>query len=264
VTLPELLPSLRSSLPPRRDPDIWPATAHEGPHGDIVVGGVPLSTIAEDYGTPTYVLDVADIRQRCREYRAAFAEAELAYAGKAVLCRGVARRVQEDGLGLDVCSSGEIAVAAAAGFPAARMVLHGNAKTPQDLHAALDYHVGRIVIDSVGEIAQLAATVNERQRVLLRVTPGVDGETQRPHPRRVALRMHTSPPTGFGQSSAGRPSTTSSPARSASEAGQPLLRLSSRWGRPSQPAPEWIRSADRATHRGYRIGDVVPAREEAE
>ena len=177
MTLPELLPSLRSSLPPRLDPDIWPATAHEGPHGDILVGGVALSTIAEDHGTPTYVLDEADIRQRCREYRAAFAEAEVAYAAKALLCRAVARWVQEEGLALDVCSSGEIAVAAAAGFPAARMVLHGNAKTPQDLHAALDYHVGRIVIDSVGEIAQLAATVNERQRVLLRVTPGVDGET---------------------------------------------------------------------------------------
>jgi diaminopimelate decarboxylase len=177
VTLPELLPSLRSSLPPHLDPNIWPLTAREGLCGEVLVGGVELSKIAKEYGTPTYVLDETDIRQRCRDYRAAFPEAEVAYASKALLCRAVAGWVQEEGLSLDVCSAGEIAVAAAAGFPAWRMVLHGNAKTPQDLRAALDYHVGRIVIDSVGEIAQLAANVHRRQRVLLRLTPGVDAET---------------------------------------------------------------------------------------
>lgn len=177
MTLSELLPTLRSSLSPHLDPDIWPATAQPGPHGEIFVGGVGLSAIAAQYGTPTYVLDEADIRQRCRDYRAAFPDAEVAYASKALLCRAVANWIEEEGLSLDVCSAGEIAVAASAGFPAARMVLHGNVKTPQDLHAALDYRVGRIVIDSVGEIAQLAANVSDRQRVLLRVTPGIDAGT---------------------------------------------------------------------------------------
>ena len=177
MTLSELLPTLRSSLHVPLDPDIWPATAHAAPKGDVLVGGVSLSAIAEEFGTPTYVLDEADIRQRCRAYRAAFPDSEIAYASKALLCRAVAAWVQEEGLSLDVCSAGEIAVAAAAGFPAARIVLHGNAKTPHDLKAALDYRVGRIVIDSAGEIAQLAANVEKRQRVLLRVTPGVDAET---------------------------------------------------------------------------------------
>jgi diaminopimelate decarboxylase len=177
VTLPELLPSLRSSLSPHLDADIWPVTARAGERGEILVGGVALSRIAEEFGTPTYVLDEADLRQRCRDYRAAFPEAEVAYASKALLCLAVAGWVEEEGLSLDVCSAGEIAVAAAAGFPARRMVLHGNAKTPQDLRAALDYRVGRIVIDSTGEIAQLAANARRRQRVLLRVTPGVDADT---------------------------------------------------------------------------------------
>jgi diaminopimelate decarboxylase len=177
VTLPELLPSLRSSLPPHLDPDIWPLTARAGEHGEIFVGGVALSEVAAAYGTPTYVLDEADIRARCRDYRAAFPDAEIAYAAKALLCRAVAGWIAEEGLALDVCSAGEITVAHSAGFPPRQMVLHGNAKTPQDLRTALDHGVGRIVIDSVGEIALLAATVRRRQKVLLRVTPGVDAHT---------------------------------------------------------------------------------------
>lgn len=100
--------------------------------------------------------------------------AEIAYAGKAFLCRALADWVGEEGLSLDTCSAGELAVARAVGFPAERILLHGNAKTPDDLRAATDYGVGRIVLDSVSEIGRLAALTPRRQRVLLRVTPGVD------------------------------------------------------------------------------------------
>jgi diaminopimelate decarboxylase len=123
------------------------------------------------------VLDERDVREACRAYRHAFGGSEVAYAAKAFLCRAMARWAGEEGLSMDVCSAGEIGVAASAGFPAGRLILHGNAKTPDDVHAGLDYRVGRIVIDGVSEIARLAAQVPYRQRVLLRVTPDVDAHT---------------------------------------------------------------------------------------
>jgi diaminopimelate decarboxylase len=141
------------------------------------VGGVTLTEIAARYGTPAYVLDEDDVRQRCRTYRRVFPDAEIAYAGKAFLCRAMARWVDEEGLSLDVCSEGELAVATSAGFPAERIVLHGNAKTPEDLRAAMASGVGRIALDSAGEIARIAAPAQRRQRVLVRVTPGVDAHS---------------------------------------------------------------------------------------
>ncbi len=166
-------------------PRIWPLTACALAGGEIAVGGVSLAEIAACYGTPAYVLDEADVRQRCRGYRQAFGNAEIAYAGKAFLCRAMVRWVEEEGLSLDVCSEGELAVASSAGFPADRILLHGNAKTPGDLRAAMACGVGRIVLDSAGEIARIAALAQPlaqplarpRQRVLVRVTPGVDAHT---------------------------------------------------------------------------------------
>jgi diaminopimelate decarboxylase len=166
-------PADRGDLQPR----IWPLTARAAADGGISVGGVTLTEIAARYGTPAYVLDEDDVRQRCRTYRQVFPDAEIAYAGKAFLCRAMARWVDEEGLSLDVCSEGELAVATSAGFPAERIVLHGNAKTPGDLQAAMACGVGRIVVDSAGEIARIAALAQPRQRVLVRVTPGVDAHS---------------------------------------------------------------------------------------
>lgn len=118
--------------------------------------------MAARFGTPAQVLDTADIRARCRSYRSALPDAEIAYAGKAFLCRAIARLVEEEGLSLDVCSAGEIAVARAAGFSAQRLVLHGNVKTAEDLKAALAAGVGRIVVDSVEEIEALATWRSSR------------------------------------------------------------------------------------------------------
>jgi diaminopimelate decarboxylase len=153
--------------------DVWPCTARREPDGEISVGGLRLSELAAAYGTPAYIVDEADVRYRCRTYTAAFPGGEVAYAGKAFLCRGMARWVAEEGLSLDVCSAGELAVARSAGFPPGRIILHGNAKTPEDLEAAFDYGAGRIVVDSVSEITRLAALAPLRQRVLIRVTPDV-------------------------------------------------------------------------------------------
>lgn len=171
MTLVDVLPSLRTSLPPRLAPDLWPYTA-ERMGLELYVGGVPLTELAGRYGTPCYVVDEIDVRERCREYRAAFGEGAVSYAARAFMNTGLVRWIADEGLGLSVCSAGEVAVARAAGFPAQRVALHGDAKAPQDLHAALDYGVGRVVITSLSEIPRLAAEARGRQKVLLRVLLG--------------------------------------------------------------------------------------------
>ena len=159
------------------DADLWPHTAQAEADGDISIGGLRLSALAARYGTPAYILDEADVRARCRAYADAFRGAEVAYAAKAFLCRAMAEWIAQEGLSLDVCSAGELAVARSVSFPASRIVLQGNAKTPNDLQAAIDYRVGRIVIDSAVEIVRLVALSRWRQRVLIRVTPDVDAHT---------------------------------------------------------------------------------------
>jgi len=154
---------------------VWPASTAEHHRGDLAVGGVPLTEVAERFGTPVYVMDEAEVRERCRTYRDAFPEAEVLYAAKAFLCRAMVHWMAEEGLGLDVCSAGELELAVTTGFPAERIVLHGNAKSPRDLETALRLGVGRIVIDSPSEIARLAAAVGPggHQKVMVRVVPGI-------------------------------------------------------------------------------------------
>lgn len=157
------------------DLGVWPASTAELPDADLTVGGVPLTELAARFGTPTYVLDEAEVRARCRAYLRAFPDADVLYAAKAFLCRAMAHWVREEGLGLDVCSAGELELAVTTGFPPDRILLHGNAKSPEDLRTALRLGVGRIVIDSTSEIARLAAAVpaGTRQQVLVRVVPGI-------------------------------------------------------------------------------------------
>ena len=97
--------------------DLWPRTARLEADGDVSIGGMRLSALAAQYGTPAYVLDEADVRARCRTYADALPGAEIAYAGKAFLCRAIAEWIADEGLSLDVCSAGELAVARSAGFP---------------------------------------------------------------------------------------------------------------------------------------------------
>ncbi|MET7358732.1 diaminopimelate decarboxylase [Streptomyces sp. NPDC005562] len=163
------------TIPHDDDLSVWPASTARLPDGDLTVGGVPLTEVAERFGTPAYLVDEGDVRARCRTYRRAFPDGEVLYAAKAFLCRAMAHWMDEEGLGLDVCSAGELELAVTTGFPAHRVVLHGNAKSPQDLRAALRLGVGRIVIDSASEIARIAAAVppGSRQKVLVRVVPGI-------------------------------------------------------------------------------------------
>ncbi|MCQ8193002.1 diaminopimelate decarboxylase [Streptomyces rugosispiralis] len=154
---------------------VWPASTVPLADGDLAVGGVSLTELADRFGTPVYLLDEAEVRARCRAYRDAFPETAVLYAAKAFLCRAMAHWAEEEGLGLDVCSAGELELAVTTGFPPEHIVLHGNAKSPYDLQTALRLGVGRIVIDSPSEIARLAVAVPEgsRQKVMVRVAPGI-------------------------------------------------------------------------------------------
>jgi diaminopimelate decarboxylase len=162
-------------------PELWPVTVRRRETGGMLeVGGVPVTDLAAEYGTPAYLLDEADLRARCRDFTAAFRGADVYYAGKAFLCRAVVRTVAQEGLGLDVCTGGELATALAAGMPADRIGFHGNNKSTAELARALDAGVGRIIVDSFDEIDRLTGLARQRRirpRVLVRVTVGVEAHT---------------------------------------------------------------------------------------
>ncbi|HKI40701.1 MAG: diaminopimelate decarboxylase [Mycobacterium sp.] len=174
MTLLEILPSIGRAAPRRFESAIWPITTHSDDEGRLCVGGIQLEEIADEFHTPTYVIDEADFRHRARRYRKALRGVGVVYAGKSLLTTAVARWAREEGLGVDVCSAGELAVALAGGVDPARIVMHGNAKSPDELRDAARAGVGRIVLDSCIEIAYLAGVARRRQPVLIRVTPGID------------------------------------------------------------------------------------------
>ncbi|HEV2088791.1 MAG TPA: diaminopimelate decarboxylase [Cryptosporangiaceae bacterium] len=161
------------------DPRLWPVGA-ERVDGVLRLGGVDVRDLAAEHGTPVFVLDEGDFRGRARSYAESFAGADVFYAGKAFLCRAVAGWIAEEGLGLDVCTGGELTVALAAGFPVERIAMHGNNKSVAELTRALEAGVGRIVLDSFAEIVRLADVASRlgvRPRVLVRVTVGVEAHT---------------------------------------------------------------------------------------
>ncbi|WP_019200312.1 diaminopimelate decarboxylase [Tsukamurella sp. 1534] len=161
--------------------DVWPAHARRGNDGAVTIAGVSAPDLARDFGTPLLVIDEDDFRGRCRLMREAFGDdAAVHYASKAFLSMEIARWVRDEGLSLDVCSGGELAVALKADFPADRIALHGNNKSVAELDHAVESGIGHIVIDSLSEIARLDAVAGERgvvQDVLIRLTPGVEAHT---------------------------------------------------------------------------------------
>jgi diaminopimelate decarboxylase len=159
------------------DPALWPRTAHRA-GGALVLGGVDVRELAARYGTPLFACDEADFRSRCREFREAFGpDAGVFYAAKAFCCRAVLRWVSEEGLGVDVCTGGELEVALSAGVDPRMITLHGSNKLPEELGRALTAGVGHIVVDSFDEInrlERLAGGDSPRPRILVRVTTGVE------------------------------------------------------------------------------------------
>ncbi len=158
---------------------LWSAHATKE-QGRLAVAGVDVVDLARRFGTPTYIIDEADFRSRARAFRDAFPHATVYYASKAFLCIAAARWVSEEGLSLDVCSSGELTVAQRAGFDPARIAFHGNNKSVEELTRAVRAGVGRVVVDSPVEIERLSAIAAEhgvQQQVLVRVTAGVQAHT---------------------------------------------------------------------------------------
>jgi diaminopimelate decarboxylase len=161
-------------------PELWSRTVTRAAAGELTVGGVGVNALAAEYGTPAYVLDEEDLRSRCRDFASAFADADVYYAGKSFLCKAVVKVIDSEGLFLDVCTGGELAVALAAGFPPERMGFHGNNKSRSELTRALEAGVGRIIVDSFDEITRLTELAREtgtRPGVLVRVTVGVEAHT---------------------------------------------------------------------------------------
>jgi diaminopimelate decarboxylase len=162
-------------------PAVWPRSARRDADGALRMSGVDVRELAAEHGTPLFVLDEQDFRARCREHAEAFGDPALVhYASKAFLSVEVARWVAQEGLSLDVCSGGELAVALRADFPPERITLHGNNKSVAELDQAVAAGVGTVVLDSFYEIARLEHCATEHgivQQVLIRVTVGVEAHT---------------------------------------------------------------------------------------
>jgi diaminopimelate decarboxylase len=149
--------------------------------GALAIGGVAAESLAAEFGTPLVVLCEQTIRSRARAYRAAAGDdALVVYGTKAFPNVALMRLLAEEGIGADVSTLGELAFALAAGVPGERLVFHGNNKSGDELHRAVRYGVGRIVVDSFQEIerlATIAAAAGVTQPVYIRVTPGVEAHT---------------------------------------------------------------------------------------
>ena len=153
--------------------------------GALFFAGQSVSALAERYGTPLYLMDEDRIRLNCRMYKNAFREAFgdgalPLYASKACAFKQMYRIMKEEGMGVDCVSRGEIHTALEAGFPAEQIWFHGDGKTDTDIRYALDHSVGCFVVDGYEELDALnreAGKRQMRQKILLRVTPGIDPHT---------------------------------------------------------------------------------------
>ena len=153
--------------------------------GHLAIGGRDTLALAEEYGTPLFVMSEEAIRENCRLYRRSMerfygGKGLVAYASKAFCCKAICRIVREEGLGLDVVSAGELYTARAAGFPMEKVIFHGSNKTVEELTMALEYGVGRVVADNLTELKTLdtlAAARGVTAPVMLRVKPGIDAHT---------------------------------------------------------------------------------------
>ncbi|MSQ25313.1 MAG: diaminopimelate decarboxylase [Dehalococcoidia bacterium] len=169
---------------PSKTLPIFPVTAAVNEQNHLVIGGMDVVDLAAQFGTPLYVFDDATLRRQCaaftKEFSSRYPGARALYASKALSMRPLLRLIAEEGLGLDVVSGGELAIAKAAGFPMERIYFHGNNKSSAELRQAVEWRIGRIVVDNFHELAllnEIAGATGRRQEILLRISPGVDPHT---------------------------------------------------------------------------------------
>lgn len=165
---------------------LFPITRHVNNQGHLCIGGCDCVDLAKEFGTPLYIFDEVTIRTKCQEFRNEFAnrypDTRVIYASKAFLCTALARIIKEEGLGLDVVSGGELSIAQFVEFPKDMVYFHGNNKTTDELTQALNWGIGRVVVDNYAELELLdaiGAKMGVTQQILLRLTPGVDPHTHR-------------------------------------------------------------------------------------
>ena len=160
---------------------VFPRGSRVNEEGRLEIAGCDVVALAEEHGTPAYIYAEDDIRSRAREYREAFegrgADYEVLFASKSLPCTAAYRLFAEAGLSVDVASGGELHMALKAGFAPDRIHMHGNNKSDEEILLAARSGVGHLIIDSFDEIERCERLLDEPQRVLIRVTPGIKPST---------------------------------------------------------------------------------------
>ena len=167
-----------------RIPRLFPLTAEVNSQGHLIIGGCDSVEMAAEFGTPLYVFDEFSLRRKCAEFKEEFGQrygdTTIIYACKAFINKALALILKEAGLGLDVVSADELSITRSVDFPREMVYFHGNNKSAEEISLALDWHIGRIVVDNFQELAVLGEIAEERSAIpdiLLRLTPGVDPHT---------------------------------------------------------------------------------------
>jgi len=166
---------------PIADSVVLPIGSRVNQAGHLEVGGCDVVEVAEEFGTPAYIYAEDDLRSRARAYREAFerrgVDGEVLFASKAFPATAAYKLFAEEGLSADVASGGELHVALAAGFDPARIHMHGNNKTDEEILMAARAGIGHLILDSFDEIERAERLLDEPMKVLIRVTPGVKPST---------------------------------------------------------------------------------------
>lgn len=167
-----------------KNASLFPKTVEVNDKGHLVLGGCDVTDLVSEFGTPLYVFDEHTLRSMCTEFVSEFQTryptSLIAYAAKAFINPTLATIINEHGLGMDIVSGGELAVAQTVQFPPSNIYFHGNNKTNHELQMALDYKTGRIVVDGFNELNDLNRMAKSRgvvQDIMLRISPSVDPHT---------------------------------------------------------------------------------------
>jgi len=165
---------------------LFPLTTGVSDQGHLIIGGCDTIELATEFGTPLYLFDEFSLRSQCAEFQKEFGELyadfSVVYACKAFINKALLLLLQEEGLGLDVVSAGELSIARSVDFPLDKVYFHGNNKSIEEIKLALEWQVGRIVVDNYYELTMLneiAGGCGKKPDILLRLSPGIDPHTHR-------------------------------------------------------------------------------------
>jgi diaminopimelate decarboxylase len=211
---------------------IFPEHSSVSPDGELMIGGVTVTELAERFGTPAYIVDEAGLQAQARRMRdgltARHPDSAVIFASKSFPCLAAYKLFAAEGLSIDIAGAGELVMALAAGVPATRIYQHGNAKTTAELTMALDAGVACVVVDNFDDIDRLEQLATRPQRVMVRIIPGIDAET------------HESQATGGDESKFGLP---------LDQAREAIARIR---------ASQWLRLDGVHLHIGSQILDTEP------